>query len=211
MSRLRALLSARHDRDSGMTLIEVVVAIGILGLLSTLSLGFYMTSMESATTHQRREIAITVANESMEILNGWTPNLAALTSGRSQTNVLAQWATPVSGLANTYQVWDDVPVAATEAIPISRTVVRSGTEFTVVVYIGTCYKRFDSSECTKLPSATPPAVPPSGTAHMVRAIVDVRWTAGTSCATTACRYSAATLIDVTGSDLEWITTGAGTP
>lgn len=204
MRSLRSHAATLRDQDSGMSLIEVVVAIGILGLLSTLSLGFYMTSMESASAHQRREIAITVANESMEIINGWTPSVSALTSGRSQANVNAQWTKVVSGLANTYKAWNAAPVAATESIPINRTVVRSGTEFTASVYIGTCYKRFNQSECTKLAAATPPASPPPGTAQMVRAIVNVTWDAGDSCAVAQCSYVTSTLIDVTGTDLEWV-------
>lgn len=206
MRRLRSLTRSLNERDSGMSLIEVVVAIGILGILSTVSLGFYMTSMESASAHQRRELAITVANESMEIVQGW--NAAGLLTGRNQTLVNAQWLAnaTVPGLAQSYPAWDSAaPASAVQAIPLSRPVTRSGTQFTSHVFIGKCYKAISSGECVKLPAypSTPPAAVPASTTVMLRVVVAVRWTAGCD---SGCSYETATLID-SSSDLEWNTSG----
>ncbi|AWB90011.1 type II secretion system protein [Salinibacterium hongtaonis] len=214
MRKLRLLTTSSGERESGMSLIEVVVAIGILGILSTVSLGFYMTSMESASAHQRRELAITVANESMEIIQGWNSNVisattvSALLTGRNQALVQAQWlaAPAVSGLAQSYPTWDPTATAsATQAVPLARTVTRSGTEFTSHVYIGKCFKAITSGQCTKLAAfpSTPPATAPAGTTGMLRVVVVVRWTAGCD---SGCSYETSTLID-SSTDLEWNTSG----
>lgn len=187
--------------DAGFSLIEVVVAMVILGILTTASLGLYITSLNSASTFQRREIAVTIASQQMELVAA-TP-AGALYQGRSSTAVLAQWAAnpTVAGLAQTVPAWDTVlPLAATVAVPLSRTVSLSGTTFTVTTLIGTCFQRITGA--TAGGNCTTISTPATNFASLERVMVIVRWTAGDTCGDGSCVYETSTLID-THTDQQW--------
>lgn len=220
MNRLRARLRPQLDHESGFTLIEVVMAIVILSILSTLSLSIYFQSMSSATTQQRREIAITIANQTMESVNVWSTaieplsGVSSLYSGRTQAKVVQYWNlnAALPGVLQTYPMWDPrSPAVATEALPIkpAAPVIRSGTKFTVETLIGTCFQKRTGGDCTRISSysgypATISVADKAIYTPLTRVIVIVRWTAGSSCAGGACVYETATLIDL-NTDLEWNT------
>jgi prepilin-type N-terminal cleavage/methylation domain-containing protein len=216
VNRLRVHLHPRADSDSGMTLIEVVVAIAILAILSTASLGVYLSGLNASSNQQRREIAVTVANESLEIVNGWSTGFVAATgksalyTGRAKVDVQALFTAgaAVPGVTQTYPEWDGTAAATatsatTSDLPITRKVIRSGTEFIANLYIGTCFQAKAGGNCTAPGYPTKPSTVPAGSTSLTRVIVDVRWTAGASCAA-GCSYSAVTLIDL-NKDLEWNT------
>lgn len=213
MNRLRAASASGQDRESGMTLIEVVVAIAILSLLSATALGLYLTSMTASKSHQHREIAITVANEAMELVAAWSvPNLA---TGRSQSTVAAEWAAAsgVSGIAASYPLWDSAADASSVPdLPLRSISTFSGTEFTAETYIGQCYQPNSAAalaggaDCARVSGhpTSPPATAP-GLTRLIRVIVVVRWTAGDACdPVDGCSYQASTLIDPTPVDVEWV-------
>ena len=222
MKRLRTRLGSHTELDSGFSLIEVIMAIIVIGIISTASLSIYLQSMNSASTQQRREIAITIANQTMENVNVWSTatdpdsGVSALYAGRTEPRVRQFWIANelVSGVSQTYPMWDPrlpaVP-ALPEALAIkpSDPVVRSGTEFTVGTLIGTCYQLKTGGDCTRIPgwSGYPLAISAANAAlytPLTRVIVIVRWTAGGVCDSGGCMYQTATLIDL-NSDLEWNT------
>lgn len=215
VNRLRRILHANRDEE-GMTLIEVVVAVVILGLLSTISLNLYITSMTASKSHQNRELAIAVANESMEIVSGWsatekipTTSVSMLLEGRTQSAVEAQWAAAPadSGLAQTYPAWDPTATGTpTPALPFTRTKTFSDTEFRAQTFIGTCYQPVTGGDCTRISGvSTAPAAAPAGLSPMIRTTVIVTWDAR-NCDSGLCRYQASTLLDL-NSDLDWYTNG----
>lgn len=225
---MNALVGRLRDRvrlspDDGFSLIEVVVAIVIVGTLTVTSLGIFLSSMEAANSQQRRQIAITVANESMESVSAWStalvnvvaagePDVSALYTGRHGQAVRDQWAANpgVSGIDQTYARWNpDATAASVPSLPLTRTVTRSGTRFTVKTFIGACYLSKSGGSCTKIAGSptTPPASLPSTVTPMIRIIVDVSWTAGSSCEAGDCTYTVSTLVN-TNTDLEWKSTSA---
>lgn len=210
---MRAALHSDQNRESGLTLVEVVVAIVILGLLASTALGLYLTSMTASKSHQHREVAITVANEAMELAASWSvPNLA---DGRSQSAVAAQWAAggSVSGIAATYPLWDlSATASSVPDLPLSAVSTFSGTDYTIETYIGQCFQPEDAAtlasggDCTKVSGhpSSPPATAP-GMTKLLRVIVNVRWTAGDACDPVAgCTYQTSTMVDPTLIDVEWI-------
>lgn len=203
----------QRDAEAGFSLIEVVMAIVVLGILTTAAIGFYFTGLDASTSHQRREVAITVANEQMEIVSGWTSSVNTVTGksrlydGRTQGEVLTAWddaiADDIVGAEHTYPEWATTSPTATAALPVTRTVTRSGTEYEIRTLIGLCYQPLSGGDCTKVPGSpsTPPASAP-GFTPLHRILVDVTWTAG--CAVPdGCSYEIATLLDL-NSDLEWV-------
>ena len=200
MNAIRSRIRAASP-EAGFSLIEVVVAMVILGVLTTASLGLYITSLNSASTMQRREIAVTIASQQMELVAA-TP-ASALYQGRSQAAVLAQWAAnlTVTGANQTLSTWDTtVPLASTVAIPLSRSVSLSGTNFTVTTLIGTCFQGIAGT--TAGGNCTRGVGPAASLASLERVMVIVRWTAGDTCGDGSCVYETSTLID-THTDQQW--------
>lgn len=199
MNRIRAAVTGLRDRERGMSLIEVIVAVSILGILATASLGIYLTSSEASSLQRSREIAITVANQQLEVVSSWA--VEGLYDGRNQAKVQAQWAAAVDvdGLSATHPRWDSTAgSSAVPAIALQTVSEFSGTEFTVDTYLGECFQPAGGGNCTALASA-----PTNGTA-LIRAIVVVSWTAGDYCEVDGCSYEATTLLNGTD-DLEWVT------
>ncbi|WP_151199587.1 prepilin-type N-terminal cleavage/methylation domain-containing protein [Cryobacterium sp. LW097] len=194
-----------------MTLIEVIVAISLIGIVATAAISLSITSQKGASVQQRQEIAVTIATEAMERVSAQsaatnpTTSTSYLYDGRTQAKVDLAWTanTGVSGLAATYKGWDTEAVAASvPVLPISQVVDRAGTDYTVYTLLGTCYMATTGGDCKKLAASTPPATPPSGQTPLNRAIVVVRWNAGSGCAASGCSYLVSSLIDA-HSDLQW--------
>jgi prepilin-type N-terminal cleavage/methylation domain-containing protein len=213
VNRLRRLIRDASD-ERGMTLIEVVVAVVILALLSTISLNLYITSMTASKTHQNRELAIAVANESMEIVSGWsatTPiadtNVSILYEGRARADVESRWAAAPAdaGLEHTYPAWDpNAPTGSVPKLPFTRDRTFSDTDFVAETFIGTCYQPISGGDCRRLPGVSAaPAAAPSGYTAMTRTTVVVSWDAA-NCDSGSCQYKATTLLNL-NSDLDWFT------
>lgn len=205
-----------HDGSAGMTLIEVIVAISIMGIIATGAVSLSITSEKSAATQQRQELAVTIANQAMEFVAsqpaGTNPTIGMsyLFGGRAADAVSDSWAANAGtdGLDLTYPVSDTTATAASVAvIPLSATVTQSGTEYTTHTLIGTCFQPISGSgDCTTLTGvATPPSVAPGAT-PLLRVMVVVRWNAGSGCSASGCSYQATSLIDA-HDDLLWKTVG----
>jgi prepilin-type N-terminal cleavage/methylation domain-containing protein len=216
MERIRARLET-SEGDRGMSLVEVVVSISILGILATTALGFYLSSMNASKGHANREIAITVAGEAMEIANSYVTG--DLHKGRAESVVAPQWAAastgPVAipGIATTYPLWDSAATASSEqALPLTSTTTLNGTVYTAQTFVGRCFQTTNAvslasgADCAKLPGivSAPPVTTPSGYTSLVRIIISVSWTAGDSCATPGvCVYNTSTLAAL-NADVEWV-------
>ena len=214
VQRLRTCASAG---ESGMTLIEVVVAISLVAIISASAIGLSITSQKGTSVQQRQELAVTIASEAMEAANAQSAatnpstGMSYLYQGRTKAKVEAAWmANPgVSGLANTYMGWDTAAVVPpAQVLPISKPIVRNGTEYTVFTLIGICYMPTTSAggDCTKIAGsdAAPPATVPADRTALNRVIVVVRWKAGSGCAASGCSYQTTTLVDA-HDDLLWNT------
>jgi len=212
------LRRARLAGNAGMTLIEVIVAISIMGIVATAAIGLSITSQTSAAAQQRQELAVTIANQAMEQISAQAAgtnlitNKSYLFQGRTQSLVNASWSANAgaAGLADTYPGWDTAAVAtSTPVVPMSSTIRQSGTDYTTHTLIGTCYQATSGSgNCVRLAPAParPPATAPASTTQLVRLIVIVRWTAGTGCAASGCSYQATSFVDA-HFDLQWKTNG----
>ncbi|TFC35937.1 type II secretion system protein [Cryobacterium sp. MDB1-18-2] len=207
---------ARADESTGMTLIEVIVAISIMGIIAAAAVGLSITSQSGAVAQQRQELAVTIANQAMESVSAQSAVTGALVAGRSQSNVSANWTNAInsgtSGLSDTYPAWDPGATAASVAtVPIlSAPLSLSGTTYTTNILVGTCYQKSVGATapgtCTKVAGYTAPSLPePTGWSPVLRVMVIVRWNAGGVCSGTAgCSYQTTSLVD-THIDLPWDT------
>jgi prepilin-type N-terminal cleavage/methylation domain-containing protein len=202
VNAIRARVTAALGNDRGMTLIEVVVAITILAVLSTASLGVYLSGINSATAQQRREVAVTVANSVLEDATLTAP--ANLYVGRSQavaTNLLTL-NQAVPSVKQTFAAFQPPPVAAVPALKPTQTVTLNGTDYQVSTIVGTCFQKKAGGSCTV--GSTYPTQPatPADSLVLTRIVVVVRWSAGSTCAGDACVYDTSTLVD-RNSELTW--------
>ena len=207
----------RLRETEGFTLIEVVVAIFIISILATSALYFYLNGLNISHAQERRQLAITVANEAMETARGATlgktvddvkAGIQAIYAGREGTKVKQAFLDNlgVAGVAQTYPQWDAAATSSSSPkFPVSPIpeVKRSGTTFAVSTLVGLCFQPTSGGDCIRLaPSpAVPPVTAPGGYTPLTRIIVTVQWTAGSEC-TAGCRYSVSSLVD-SNKDLQW--------
>jgi prepilin-type N-terminal cleavage/methylation domain-containing protein len=92
MNRIRRLLDRFTAESSGMTLVEVIVAIAIMGIVATAAIGLAVSSTVGSVSQQRRAIAVTVANAAMEKVSGLPAS--SLFSGRSAALVDSHASAP---------------------------------------------------------------------------------------------------------------------
>ncbi len=208
----RAITAPAHRRpseDRGFTLIEVIVALFLLGVVATAVLVFFIRGLAATSHIQRTQSADAVATQAMEQVRSVlalapTGGTSGVVIGRTQTAVMTTWnAANPADTADSAPAWDNSPTAASTppTVPILQDVVRSGITYHVTTLIGTC-DRIASPESTDQSCVKPPApgVP------ILRVIVVVTWTpasAGECSGTTGlCTYSIRSLLDPTA-DPAW--------
>lgn len=215
MNRIHRSLDRLTADPSGMTLVEVIVAIAIMSIVATAAIGLAISSTIGSVSQQRRAIAVTVANAAMERASGLPA--ASLFGGRAPVPVSTSFSnnSGVSGVSKTYQDYDKTsPLPGAQTVPIDAPVTQNGTPYTVTSIIGTCFQKLGTNsgqtaggDCAKVDSATYAPLTPAGYTNLTRVIVVVGWTAGQECAVAgSCVYTISTLID-SHSDLEWKTNG----
>jgi len=216
--------SARADHrpspDGGFTLIEVVVALFLLGVVATAVLVFFVKGVQTSGKLQRDQSANAVAMQSMETVRSISPQLKnaagtpVLVTGRSNTTVSAFWAAAdlndISGMTMLSDpaaaVWD--PNGATPdpaTVPNRKTVTLASsntnatTVYTVTTLIGQCFRL-----ASPLPGDQPCTNAPGSGVKMFRIVVVVTWkpTNKDQCGGTVCTYRTTALMDP-NADASW--------
>ena len=204
MSRARRVLTRfrpgkRHDlADGGFSLIEVVVALGLLLAVMATTAGFFTTSLKQSNGQTQAQEAAVLADQQLD----YTRSVAgkSLLNGRTQAAVAAAIASPPPGVDFSQDItasgnYDPVATgASSQAVPISFLNTVSGTKYTVTTFIDQCY----------LTAAASPNCSTAVTSFgwLYRITVDVTYSlgGGRACANNKpCYYVASTLRDP-GSD-----------
>lgn len=216
MKIIRRRLRVADAHDSGMSLIEVIVAIAIVSAIALSSASLAINGSSLASSQERKQVAVTIASGAMETASA--QSVSTIYSGRTKTAVQAAFAAnstvpgvaAVGGVTPSYQVWDTtVPVPPAMTIPINASpITLDGTTYTTTTLLGACYQQRAGGNCTTIfGQSSPPATAPAGYVALVRVVVVVRWSPDKTCAATGCFYSATTLLDPSSTDLEWVTHG----
>jgi Tfp pilus assembly protein PilV len=216
---------AAASSDAGLTLVEVVAAVIVVVTVALASAGLSINGIQTAAAQERQQVAVTIANGALEDVSGWDPSVQSgatvsnLYTGRCQTAVTTAFAnnSTIPGVSNTYPQWDPVATAAATCSAPSLPIVESptgtgtsyipaenGTNYTVTTLIGDCYEPVTGGACAKVTGqSTDPSTTPTGYSQVVRIIVIVSWTAGSTCATNGCYYEATTMED-SHADAKWV-------
>jgi prepilin-type N-terminal cleavage/methylation domain-containing protein len=186
-------------RDSGFSLVEVIVAIAIISIVALATASLTINGIALASSTERQQVAVTIANGALETASA--QSVADIYSGRKPADVTTAFNanSAVPGVSATNPVGDPtIPLPSTQALPITPPpITQSGTTYNTTVLVGSCYQPRTGGDCVKSSAAGIP---------LIRVIAVVRWTAGKTCAAGGCFYSATTLIDPS-KDLEWVTNG----
>lgn len=205
----------RRDRDEGFSLIEVIIAMVMIGIVASSALWFFINGMRTSSNLGRQQTAVSIATSAMEQTFVVSPKLDAskgvsgLVVGRPKAAVASAFSTlaglGVSGVSNSYPLSD--PAGGTPVLPITTTVTRAGIDYTVYTLVGSCFRTVNASgaaqDCDKVPLYADEPTTPTGTARMLRVIVSVTWAPrGDECPSALCHYDVSTLVDPS-LDLVW--------
>ena len=187
----------QSDPTGGFSLMEVIVALGLILFVMTSSVVFFVNSLQTSSGQQSRQAAISVANQAIEIARA--APVANLLDGRAQATADAQWAAlpavAAAAKAASVEMYDTPPVASTVVVPFTvadQTTFVNKTQYTVDTAIGGCWVT-----STAPVRCTATATPAGSTPNVYRIIVDVHWPAkrGQSCPAARCDYVVTTLRD----------------
>ena len=196
--RARAAEGA-SDKDGGFTLIEVIVALGLILFVMTASVTFFVNSMRTSSTQQVKIAAVSLADAAMEQARSYSGS--AMLANRDVTRATTQWSNcrggtagglPQHGRVRFHGYGSSVPV-----IPFSTTdptTKVNNLQYTVSTAIGQCYiSAITNAVCSSANSGN------AGATLMYRVIVDVHWApkVGEICPSTGCDYIVTTLRDGT--------------
>jgi len=203
MRHVDGLHGRREDHlDEGFTLVEVIVALGLLSIVATSALSLFIAAIQRADGQRERQVAVAVANDAVEkvhsvrsAVTSSTPQTSAgltgtgqvggLTSGRTAGEVAAAWsATSFPGKPDTRPAWDASTPAGPLALPITTSSQVGATTYTTTTLIGTCTLQTSAGGTCSLTGAGP---------VVQRVVVVVTWT-GAGCSPT-CSTSSSSLVD----------------
>ncbi len=203
MSRTRRIISSflpgrRKSGDGGFSLIEVMVALGLLVTVMATTAGFFTSSLKESNGQTQAQQAAVLADQQLD----YTRSVAgtSLLSGRTQTAVQAAITSPPTGVNLSQDVTSTgnfdtaTPPATTQAVPISMVNKVGGTTYTVTTFIDQCYlTSLSTPDCNS-------AVTSFGWLYRITVDVNYQLGGGRSCAANQpCFYVASTLRDP-GSD-----------
>ena len=86
--RLRRTGAAACPADAGFTMIEVIVALAILGIIATAALGFTVRALKSSGHLQRAQSAVAVASSAMEQVRNLDPGFRTAADGTMSSNLV---------------------------------------------------------------------------------------------------------------------------
>lgn len=165
-----------HRRpDEGFSMIEVIVAIVILGIVASSALWFFINGMQTSSNLNRQQTAVTIATSTMEQTFAVSPQTTAgvsgLVVGRSASAVNAAMAelspsgtnpgamvgslkfnggAGIDGVVTSYPLAD--PAGGTPVIPIkdaTANLKRANVQYTAYTFIGACYRETTTSATEK--------------------------------------------------------------
>jgi len=181
----------REAREGGFTLVEVIIALGLISVI-TASLGVFFSNSIATSRHQTQlQAASRIAGAGMERARGLGG--PALLAGRAQCGTCAS----VSSLAGTYlagtERWDAPVTAATATVPYTNqpeSVTVDGIAYQRYWLVGKCWLAAAGGTCST--NSTLPIA-------MVRLVVAVVWS-DRSCAAGQCVRAATELFSAVAAE-----------
>jgi prepilin-type N-terminal cleavage/methylation domain-containing protein len=186
--------------DAGFTMVEMIVALVIIGIIMTALGSFFVTTVSATARQGSSQSAVQLADDGIEQVRALKG--ASAVNGRDYTSSKTQWDAPVTGVASyesdmgmAFDTNAATGAGATATLPTTgKSTVINGLTYTQNWYVGSCWQPIGGGACTNL--ATPPVPvnnPTSPYASFYRVVVAVTWS-DSVCKYSACVFIAATLV-----------------
>ncbi|MEV4706652.1 putative Ig domain-containing protein [Actinoplanes sp. NPDC049316] len=197
----------RAAGDGGFSLVEVLVAMAIIGTVMGASVPFMTRTLAASNQQADQQVAIQLATDGLERVRALNPK--SLLTGRGEQSVKEQWDTAPavvkSRLATMRSASDPMlPAGSTDGrlAPLPTKAVETvvnGTTYNTQWYVGKCWQGVAAGSPPVVGACTAPAdatVTPAGPAFY-RVVVATTWTSR-ACTTVdhVCAYLASTMTSI---------------
>lgn len=190
-------MSRRRTADDGFTLLETIVALGIVGTVMA-SLAVFFVGSETALRRQAdTQVAIQLTAGAMDYVSQLPGDNVLL--GRTQQAVQAQWQAPgveaYLGPARAEPAWQDPTLPTPSSVqglptaPQAVTVNNEATPYQRWWYVGRCWQTRIGGDC-----AVVPATQRDESVEMFRIVVVITWPSP-GCPGNRCQYLATMLTE----------------
>ncbi|MFI5492841.1 putative Ig domain-containing protein [Actinoplanes sp. NPDC051859] len=199
-------VSAPKPGDEGMSLLEVMMAIFVIGTVMAAVSPFLINSVSTSVRQRTDQVSIQVANDAMERARSINPTF--LSKGRGKDAAQDQWADAPAAVEKLLKQMDIAPdltltdgsLGAKAPLPTDPVeVVVNGTTYHQNWYVGRCFQA-KAALVTVAPGA--PSAPVEGRCDkgtvgvpFTRVVVAVDWT-GPACPATGCLYTSSALFSI---------------
>lgn len=208
----------QHSREctaeDGFSLIEVVVAIVLTGMLAAAALTFFVSGVSTVSESQRKQAAVMLANSAVEQARAVAPgavdaaSTSGLVRGRSKASVQTSWTAATAfdsqDTADMNIAWDPSTglTDASQWVPLEQTRTVDSQTYTITTLIGSCYRSKLASKTADDCVKDQPSINSDDYVKLYRVRVVVKW--AESQTATPRSYRLATLIDPS-TDVLWNT------
>jgi prepilin-type N-terminal cleavage/methylation domain-containing protein len=197
-----------HGGDAGFTLVEVLMAMVLVGIVMGALTTFFVTTMAVTNIQGDKQTAVQLAADGTERVRSLKGS--AVAAQRDKTSSDTQWASPVAGVApylstlqetwDTSAVYPDGATAPLPTQPLASTV--NGVAYNQHWYVGKCWQPLNGGDCA------PTYV--SGYVEFFRVLVAVTWP-DRHCASSLCSYVTSTLVSSRSSEPVFNENATATP
>jgi prepilin-type N-terminal cleavage/methylation domain-containing protein len=195
----------RRRADEGFTLIETMVALGIVGTVMASLAVFFVRSATTQQWQAETQVAAQLAAGSMDYASQLPgPNVLL---GRTQAAVQNEWQAPAASTyldpARTQQAWQDPSLPATSVVqglsaaPETIQLTSDSVPYRRWWYVGSCWQAKTGGDCTVVSIPLQSLYVP-----MFRLVVVITWNSP-DCTSSQCQYVAAMLTESTLDDPTW--------
>jgi len=195
----------RASDDNGFTLVETIVAIGLISTVMAAVTTFMVETLRATDQQRLKQVAIQLADGGIDFVRNIDPT--ALPTGRTPGLVGTTVSAQVPGLSAHLGDMEQLNVpysGVTALLPLAPEVAPvNRTQFKKYWFLGRCWQPADGGTC-----AGPPGI--TGSILFYRVVVAVTWTAK-ACGDRPCSYITSTLINSITIDPMFNTKDSGQP
>ncbi len=195
----------RISGDSGFTLVETMVAIGLISTVMVAVTTFMVDSLRATNQQRLKQTAIQLADGTVEAVRNIDPTVLSL--GRVPGLVDTTVSTQIPGLTAHLGDMEQLNVpAATGTAPLQLTpesTTVNKVEFTMYRFLGRCWQPPGGGTCAGPPGLT-------GSLEFYRVVVAVTWRAK-QCGSLPCSYITSMIVNGRTLDPQFNTNQAGQP
>lgn len=196
---------SRRRNDDGFTLVETIVALGIVGTVMASLAAFFVRSATVQHEQADTQVAAQLAASSMDYVSQLPGDNVLL--GRMQAAVQAEWQAPAAAVyldpTQTQQAWQDPSLPASPGVqglptaPETIQLTSDATSYQRWWYVGNCWQASTGGPCTVVSAALQ-----STYVEMYRVVVVITWPSP-NCAGGQCQYVSAMLTESDLTDPTW--------